>query len=245
MAFCTSCGTQLEPGETTCPVCGKEVTKKQTEDSGNAVKVSQMIDFRLAEGETVVKQYRCCKMKKIIFIRPACRGTLTVTNKRVIFTGKSNERLVTKANAKSMQSSEVKLDTITGMDTFYGTNFIFLLFLLGLILTLGGLYFFFAGFDRYSGGFDVVVGGLALAALGVFVLTKSTRQTFKLKIFGTNVTGSPINVGQGARSYKGNAAILTSVSHTAEDTDEMLEEVGALILDLQTMGDMAISKWKV
>lgn len=36
---------------------------------------------------------------------------------------------------------------------------------------------------------------------------------------------------------------LLSASRTS-DTDRMMNEVGALVHDLQTMGDMAVSKWK-
>ncbi len=34
------------------------------------------------------------------------------------------------------------------------------------------------------------------------------------------------------------------VSEPTSDTDRMMNEVGALVHDLQTMGDMAVSKWK-
>ena len=50
--------------------------------------------------------------------------------------------------------------------------------------------------------------------------------------------------GEGALSLQGNAVFYAIVSEPTSDTDRMMNEVGALVHDLQTMGDMAVSKWK-
>ena len=51
-------------------------------------------------------------------------------------------------------------------------------------------------------------------------------------------------VGTAPQNMLGNGALYTLKSRPTVDTDRMIDELGALIQDLQTFGDQAITKWK-
>ena len=195
-----------------------------------------MAKIALSPEEKVVRDYHCTQLKF-----PACDGHLTVTNKRVIFHGKaSGSRIV----------NEVQLDTVNGISSYYGGKFN----LLYLILGIGFALFAFSMFgscsssSNYYGSssLDAVSGIIALVclAVGVFLLIRCYQRVFLLKIFSTAATSAPITIGEGPGGFLSNStALMSLVAAPTAQTDQMMLELGALIHDLQQLGEEAFERW--
>lgn len=238
MAFCEECGARLPEDAGKCPYCGTAVSQPSAQ-AGSSLDARQRLinqsgtasysaprsgSLVLAENEKVVRQYQCSNIK-----RPRCTGYLTVTNKRILFQARA---------ATSRVSKEVVLDSVSGLDCYYGMNINIGGIILGALLALLGLFFLFG-----EGRDSIVPVGLVLLALGVVLIIFSIRKSFFLSIFSSKANGSPISLGAGARTLAGNGALYALVSEPTADTDRMLNELGALVQDLQTLGDHAIEKW--
>lgn len=270
MAFCEQCGTRLPEHATECPVCHTPVPADpqpffrmepdqpepsvpqspkednyfqmkpdQSQQSGasrpsweekaavrpdapeqSAPKQIPNSYIKLSENEEVVRQYQCSNIKQ-----PAsCIGYLTVTTKRVIFEGRSSGSRIGK---------EVILDSVSGLECAYGTNINLRRLIVGILIALLGL----------SGNFRSMLQ-IIIILVGVYLVITSFRKTFKLAIYSSKASSSPISIGEGIRSLFGNEAAYTLVSEPTADTDRMLNELGAMVQDLQTLGDYAITKWK-
>lgn len=251
MAFCEQCGTRLPDYAVECPVChtpvpaepqpffkmepdrpqpsapvqptweGATVTQTQTNKAEqSAPREIPNSNIKLSENEEVVRQYQCSNIK-----RPAsCIGYLTVTTKRILFEGRSSGSRIAK---------EVVLDSVSGLDCSYGTNIHLRRLILGIIVVLLGLT------GRFNSLFQIIV-----ILVGVYLVVTSFRKTFMLAIYSSKTSSSPISIGEGIRSLLGNEAVYTLVSEPTQDTDRMLNELGAMVQDLQTLGDYAVTKWK-
>lgn len=239
MAFCEECGSRIPDGADKCPACGAAVAapqqtqtpnysqqasgrERQSTSSYRPAAGSRVDNLVLAENEQVVRQYQCSNVK-----RPRCVGYLTVTNKRILFQGKA---------ATSRIAKEVVLDSVSGLDCYYGLNINVGGIILGVILALAGLFLLM------SNG-DMAIWGLLAIVLGVLCIIGSIQKSFFLSIFSSKANGSPISIGAGARTLAGNGALYSLMSEPTPDTDRMLNELGALVQDLQTLGDHAIEKW--
>lgn len=238
MAFCEECGSRIPDGAANCPVCGTPAAGEQPQTPGynqqtpNHERKSapsyrpsaghRVDNLVLAENEKIVRQYQCSNVKQ-----PRCVGYLTVTNKRVLFQGKA---------ATSRIAKEVVLDSVSGLDCYYGLNVNIGLLILGVLMALGGLFVLIGDGDMAAIGLLGIVLGIALCVLAF-------QKSFFLSIFSSKANGSPISIGAGARSLVGNGALYSLISEPTADTDRMLNELGALVQDLQTLGDHAIEKW--
>lgn len=183
----------------------------------------------LAENEKVVRQYQCTDIR-----HPKAAGYLAVTNKRVIFYGRGSSSRVVK---------EVVLDSVSGIDCFYGMDIRLGRLIFGVILAILGIVLKSVIDDAFYFG-SYGTPALLLTVIGVLLVALSLRKCFYLSIFSSKANGSPISIGGQPRSVIGNGALYSLSSRPTQDTDRMLSELGALIQDLQTMGDHAIDKWK-
>lgn len=181
---------------------------------------------KLAENEVIVKRYHCSRVKKL-FTR--CEGYMIVTNKRLLFQAEGGNILYSRI------SKEIALDKVTGLDCYYGTNINFIFLILGIVL-FGGSFSIMKEVDIFAGLLVLVLG----AALVYFAFRKS----FNVTVYASECAPTPIAVGEGAITLQGNAVFYAVVSKPTEDTNRMMTELGALVHDLQSMGDMAIDKWK-
>ena len=238
MAFCEECGSRIPDGAANCPVCGTPAAGEQPQTPGYSQQTpnherksapsyrpaagDRVDNLVLAENEKIVRQYQCSNVKQ-----PRCVGYLTVTNKRVLFQGKA---------ATSRIAKEVVLDSVSGLDCYYGLNVNIGLLILGVLMALGGLFVLIGDGDMAAIGLLGIVLGIALCVLAF-------QKSFFLSIFSSKANGSPISIGAGARSLVGNGALYSLISEPTADTDRMLNELGALVQDLQTLGDHAIEKW--
>lgn len=273
MAYCGNCGAHIPDDSIFCPECGNMVqnmgsgnksgdSSSYGQDPGygsdgynNGSNNSGKREYRggtgyaggqdyggyyrgyasggsmptLADGEQVVKTYVAARLK-----RPRGTGYLTVTNKRVIFYGETRGSAIDK---------EVMIDSVSGMDCFAGTNYNIATIILSIIIGIMGIMFFVNGVGSRGSGITVV-WGIILVALAAGLIYASIRRNCVVRIFSSKANGSPIEFGMGPTSFAGNRAVMLLVCDATEDTYNMMNELGALISDLQTMGDHAIPKWK-
>lgn len=228
--FCNRCGFPV--GEEQAPVSTVERPSGPQTGGQPAAEARQSIQVNrenliLAEGEEIIKQYHCSDVK-------GARGFLTVTNKRLMFHA---------IGVDSRLSQEITLDSVTGVSSYYGTNYRYGRIAVGSVLILLCILFVAIAGNSFIPGFFYTVG-FALGALGVLLIALSIRKSFLIAFYSKDVSLSPIVVGEGPSSLLGNDALLALQTERTQETDMMLNEIGALIQDMQTLGDHALEKWK-
>lgn len=219
MAKCTNCHREISNNANYCPYCRAKVEPAVMQAPPPAAPMIHSNIPLLADGEEAVRSYQCAT---------SLTGTcfLTVTNKRIIFRAVSND--------KSFVEKEVHIDTVTGVDCMRGKNFNFKLMIPGVLL---GIFALTQISDRFGFGLVLLI---AAAALIYFAI----RPTYSLKILASKCESSPIDIGMGATSLLGNKAVIQFNCMPTDQAYKMINELGALVLDLQTMGDLAVTNWK-
>lgn len=257
--FCQRCGALIHEGELFCGECGAPVQEKQnqgnsggyqdrnsgnrggvqrgrdngtnqaggrdnfnTDNGVNNKEIKLLFGLNAAKGEVPVRQYYCSRLRI-----PRCNGYLTVTNKRLIFQGKT-------VTGSSRISQEIPIDSVGAIYCGYGTFVRWLLMLLSVLMLVASIWI---AVDED----EIYLLGLIPAALFFFL---SLRKTFTLKIMSAKAVGEGISVGMGGSGIIGSRANFAVIGFAADDTDKMLRELGAMVQDLQTMGDMAVEEWK-
>ena len=231
--FCMKCGAQLEENEKFCHVCGRaaggETAKEETLHGNISRKSGQTFRterIKLSENEAVVKQYRCTTLRWPLVWRK-CDGYLTVTNQRIVFEG---------SGIASRFTQETWIENVSGVHSFYGNN-------VELLHLLFGFFALFTGLSLLQA---IPVVSFVLIAVGGFLLYSFVvlLKCFRLTIFARNFVGSGISLGRTPASLIGNAALRLSFALPTADTEQMLDELGALIKDIQIMGESASEKGK-
>ena len=220
MAKCTSCHREVTNDAKYCPFCGAKFEPVVKIEPPVLPQPTAASSYPvLADGEELVRSYQCATSRT---------GTcfLTVTNKRIIFRAASND--------KSFVEKEVHIDTVSGIDCMRGKNFNFKLMIPGALL---GIFALTQISDRP--GMSLVL--LVAAAVLIFF---AIRPTYSLKVLASKCESSPIDIGMGATSILGNKAVIQFNCIPTDQAYKMINELGALVLDLQTMGDLALNKWK-
>lgn len=208
--------------------------------ANSSYNMPQMHGLVLAEGEVFVRQYQCSYIQSFFHWISVlnCKGYLTITNQRVIFQGKG---------PTSRINSEVSIDSIGGFDSYCGRNISIWGILIGLLVTLAGFSNFtvttVSWFGRYSSHSEINMMGLVIMVIGILIIFGSIQKSFLFKIFSSRGTGATITLGVGPLTSFGNGALKTLKSAPTSDTERMINELGAVIHDLQTMGDEAVAKW--
>lgn len=97
-----------------------------------------------------------------------------------------------------------------------------------------------------SGGGDFWILLLLIGALVYLLMCASwyaRRPTFSLEINSSGGSSTPIRIAS-AGGFMNMAALNTPNALPGRDAETMLHEIGALITDIQTLGDYGIAKWK-
>ncbi len=91
-----------------------------------------------------------------------------------------------------------------------------------------------------------ILSFLVAIYIGFCVVWYARRPTFSLAISSKGGSDTPISIsgasGLGLFSVSAGKALT---AEPASDAERMLQELGAVILDVQMLGDMGLSKWKV
>ena len=170
----------------------------------------------LSEGEQVVRSYHCIK-KGLIF---QANGYLTATNRRILFQGHS---MFTKAN------TEVPLDAVSVINSGV-VKFSFLHILIALS--------FFV--STYIYGRDVAWMGIGLFFAGVVFIVLAFWPRCSLSIKVSNNSGPPPVL---LNALLRNKSSFELKGRPGRDTFIMMRELGAMIIDLQKLGDLGVRKW--
>lgn len=179
--------------------------------------------FKLAENEIVIKRYLCAYIGRGLTSGSDNKGYLTVTNQRVIYEGKGKN---------SMIAMETPIANIGAIQTYQGVNYNIRLILIAAVLVLAGL--------MLGKGMPMIM----LFAIAALLLFFSYRTSYQLLISSSAVAGTAIAIGEGPTSVLGNSAFYTLEASPTSDSLKMIGEIGALIHDVQMLGDRAIEKWK-
>ena len=82
------------------------------------------------------------------------------------------------------------LDSVSGLDCYYGMNINIPGIILGVLLAL-------CSFMLFGAGSQMIFPGLIVLALGVLLVVSSFQKSFCLSVYSSKANGSPITVGTG------------------------------------------------
>jgi hypothetical protein len=206
----------------------------------------------MADGENVLKSYKAVRLRST----KRGEGTLYVTDARIVFYARAQGRGAQRASAIVQQT---RLEDITGLSAFVSRRVspvILLLATLFGLATLGSLI---------ARDWTGVIVALLLTALCVAAYSAgwAERGRAGVTINSSATQVSPITFGT-FTTYRNPVEVLLSAllsplgillrAHSAfdvlvgrpgADSDQLISELGALILDLQTRGMLSAEHWGV
>lgn len=171
----------------------------------------------LAEGEVFVREYEVTKFSLLFFIRYS--GKLMITNKRIVFYSFANDKIMLSTPINKVGA----INFITGF--IFNSKFI----ILSLILFI------------YSRSLDGGFMAFLMLILSLICLFSGIKKSFYLSIASESssqgiVVGKPNTLG---------ASMYTLDGVAGAEAEKAMSEIGAIVLDFQQMGDLAIEKWKL
>jgi hypothetical protein len=262
---CYNCGADVPPSERHCDMCGANMAphdEPRVEEPVASPFVPETpvaapgptlpgSPIRLCDGEQLLRRYDAVRLRS----RKRGEGTLYVTDARIVFfartTGRGNQ-------ASSRLIQQTRLQDVAGLQAFVVRQTS--LALLALTSWLGLIGIISLVFGRPKAGLIL----LLLAGVGVAIILAGSAQRGQagVMIQSRDADYSPIRFGSFRNRRGWFDAILGFVifplvlflrAQTAfdvlfgrpgEDSDRLIAELGALILDLQTRGTLAAEYWK-
>jgi hypothetical protein len=202
----------------------KAVKAKAEMDKANARMDKCFV--KMTDGEVIIRNY---KVSRVLF--PRMQGFLMVTNKRVILYGSA---------FRSRIYQETQIDAIGAIDSFYGFSINWFMLIGGFILMMTQSAVTNSGFMRHAGAGSAFASFLLLV-IGLALIILAFHRSMIIRIASSKATGIGIYYGK-FNTYGASSILLHG--RAGEDTDRMMSELGAIILDLQQSGNIAIEKWK-
>jgi hypothetical protein len=214
------------------------------------------LSFRLAYGEKILKSYDVVVLRPGLFKRQRGHGTLYVTDARVVFYAQVYPRGTQKA---SWVFQQTKLEDISGLSANVSRRLSLGLVVLTLAFGLATIGTLLTLLLPLTVVFAIVTVLLAIA----LVRDARRRGDVGVAINSREIGNSPIMFGHDPRERgfldtMGRLLILPIAiflrSYTAfdvmagdpgDDANDLLHELGALIIDLQTRGTMAYPDWNI
>lgn len=205
---------------------------------------------QLADDEVYVRKYQAVLAPR----QSDGVGTLYVTNARVIFYAQARGR-GTQRESKLLQ--QTRLQDITGVAAYVSYRLSLGLIVLTVLFALGFLLALILGSVRW-----MIIDAIVVAALLIFLASgKGMRGGAGVVIHSSSTETSPINFGSFAvrggisallwrltgpfalllRSY---SAFDVAYGIPGADSDRVIAEIGALVLDMQQRGDAALDRWR-
>lgn len=202
----------------------------------------------LADGEQVVRKYRCAVVDYrssdksldatgLVKRKPQTDGQVVVTNRRVLYYAEASQP--SKGGSAAMHLQEAFIDRVASTefvqaDAKRGVALPLAIMVVGLLVTI------FAILDDME--YMYLVPGIIVLVLGIVFLILAIRGTDQLMLMRINTVASETGIRVSGMSPREEQALSFYMVPTPE-FKEMASEIGALIIDLQTHGDACISKW--
>ena len=195
-------------------------------------KNSPVSGIALSDGEFMVQNYYCAALgSPWINLVSAGRGYLTVTNKRVIYYGYGASPF-----GKSENISELPISTVGGVSIYYGKGLAIFKMCLALIAM-------FVAFKYMP--------ALSLFPIIYIIHLIITGNSYTITIYGSQATGTPIWAGTSTQASAGwfsrlggQGAAWSAQARPTPDTHRMMMELGAIVEDIKTQGDIGAEKWR-
>lgn len=203
----------------------------------------------LAEGEQVVRKYRCAVVDYkssdnslddlgLTKKRPQTDGLVVVTNKRVLYYAEAASPSKG-SNTPAMHLQEAFIDRIASTEFVQADAKKNVIVPLALMI-IGLLVSIFAVLDDME--YMYLVPGLIVLILGIVFLVLAMKGVDQLMLMRINTVASETGIRVSGMSPREEQSLAFYMIPTPEFKD-MASEIGALIIDLQTRGDACISKW--
>jgi hypothetical protein len=271
---CSSCGSVMLPGQRFCDACGVGVPEEPAADRNSAAFVGAdtysggMDDgpasgpgaigtlpgtpILLGDGEVLWRQYSAVQLRT----REQGEGMIFVTDARVVLYARARGRGTQRPSALVQQ---VKLQHVTAVTALVSRRISLLLIVLTVLFGLAAIGSLAA---------HEVLWAIIFAAITAFCVWRIVQGAAKRGTVGVSIHGGsdgvPIAFGQGSRTgriammikilvpawlYR-MIGVFTAVDVLNEgepgiDTDRLIAELGALIFDLQSRGNLADTHWGV
>ena len=192
----------------------------------------------LTENETPIKTYHCTSLKSLMM---KCEGYITVTNKRIVLHAHSSS-----STGNAMLISEAPIETVSGITSYIGNGYSVWMAVLTFLFGLGTLSQLGSIFQGSDLNFQSLTFALVCGAITYYLFNRMRANVFNLQVFTSGANGIPISLGGGLGIGITGQNISKALSaEPAQDSHLLIKELGALVLDLKSLGDMAIEKWQV
>lgn len=205
--------------------------------------------IRLGDGERVLRQYHAVQLRT----RRRGEGTLYVTDARIVFFARAQGRGAQRASSLMQQ---VRLEDVCGLQAFVNrrTNVLLLLFtafmgLAALIsLATGAILPFIVSFLIAGTAIAAIVGGAGeRGKAGVSVQARQAQPAMGYGDFEPHrnilVALLSLFIFPLLVILRAQTAFDVALGRPGQDSDLLIAELGALVLDLQTRGEMAVAYW--
>jgi hypothetical protein len=207
--------------------------------------------IRLGDGEQVLRQYRAVQLRT----RKRGEGTLYVTDARIVFYARAQGRGTQRASALFQQT---RLQDVCGLQAFVSrrTSVMLIvvtafmaLFALGSLAT-GALSFFFVWAVLAGIGLAVIFGGGAeRGRAGVKIHSLQAQEGMGFGSFENQrsrlETLLTLFIFPLLLLLRAQNAFDVTFGRPGEDSDLLIAELGALVLDLQNRGETSAAYWAV
>lgn len=227
---CSNCGKEITGNDKFCMYCGAEIknTISQNQTQYTEPKHKDPSMPNLSDDEYEIASYLCSRLKF-----PKCEGRVTVTNKRLVFHGAGrsffNNRIV----------QEVEIQEVRGLSSYYGLNIYWGKLFFGILLTLMGIGMFSTmsqSYSYYGGSSSSDPLMFLVLAVGIYLIVSAFRKAYFLTVY-TRAMSAGIEIGNGANTLVGNSAAFAIVGEPNRETDKMMKELGALVMEIQKYGE--------
>ncbi|EOU1137628.1 hypothetical protein ACV3WZ_10310 [Clostridium perfringens] len=248
MIICKNCLSRCDEGSKFCTSCGNELEQSLNKEVNCEDKCVRNTNILLSEGEVNVRSYHITTFPNLAitrFFSLATDGYVSITNRRIIFFGDGKG---------SSMVSEVSIDKVGGLVSYSGKGWNKLSLLLWGIVYLLQAKFILSIFDSLGddfsfSGFLSLILFIAIFALSIFVGKFYIRPwLYEFYIAGDGVQVTPVNIGNLKTHHfsrvTGQGAVNSIHSYfPGPDKERISREIGALIRDIQTLGEYGVEKW--
>lgn len=184
--------------------------------------------IRLAEDEVVVKEYQATRQ-----VFPKTDGYLIATNRRLLFVGEAKG-----CAGGSITTREVQVPDVSGITGYMGNGLS-----IGRVLLIAAMILIFS-----MAGLRYPLAFLLLAIPG-YIFWRMLRRPGSQVVLVIHSRGSWVSPlalraerSTGGYGLFGSHAHFATVAGPGPDAEAAIREIGALVLDLQAVGNLAKAK---